>query len=105
MPLPADHEFTAENTKLILDEALVLLEARNRNEPGANRLNYLLANYFSSNAPKVCRNIRWSQPKQLWMSGGEVRAMVSQKSFADDAQTLEPKILQRMCRLGSPSFL
>ncbi len=49
MPLPADHEFTAENTKLILDEALVLLEARNRNEPGANRLNYLLTNYFSSN--------------------------------------------------------
>jgi hypothetical protein len=49
LPLPANHEFTPENSKLILDEALVLLEARRRSEPGTTRLNYLLANHFASN--------------------------------------------------------
>ena len=47
--MPANHEFTLENSNAILVEALSLLEARRNAEPANTRLEHLLANHFSRN--------------------------------------------------------
>jgi hypothetical protein len=49
MLLPANCEFTPENSKSILGEAPALLEARKRTEPGARRLDCSSANQLASN--------------------------------------------------------
>ena len=49
MTLPPDHAFSVSNCKLVLDEALGLLEVMRRSEPGMERLKFSLANHFTKN--------------------------------------------------------